>query len=56
MKSSRSRVRIHPQEGLEMDMITDSWVRRCIGVSVVIVALAVLLLAAAPLASVIRWW
>ncbi len=32
-----------------MELVTDKWIRKCIGIAVVIVALSVLLAASAPL-------
>lgn len=36
-----------------MDLVTDRWIRVCIGISLLMVALGFLLLAATPLAKVI---
>ncbi|MBO2582477.1 hypothetical protein [Shewanella algae] len=49
MNDSKSKVEIHPKRGLKMELVTDKWIRKCIGFAVVIVALSVLLLASAPL-------
>ena len=39
-----------------MDIIADEWMRRCIGIAVVIVSLSALVLSAAPLPWVLRQW
>ncbi len=39
-----------------MDLVTDAWIRRCLGIATVLIALGVLSLAATPLVSAIRWW
>lgn len=39
-----------------MDLITDNWIRRCIGIAIVLVAFSVLALAATPLIYASRWW
>lgn len=36
-----------------MDLVTDQWIRRCIGASLLMVALGCLLLAATPLVKVL---
>jgi hypothetical protein len=56
MNDSRSRVEIHPKKGIKMDMIVDNWIRRCIGITLVLFGLAGLVLAAAPLIYAMRWW
>lgn len=53
---SRSKVEIHLKRGIKMDIVTDAWIRRCIGIAVVLGALSVFTLAATPLVSVIKWW
>ncbi len=53
MDDNRSRVEIHPKEGLKMDLVTDRWIRVCIGVSLLLVSLGCLLLAATPLVKVL---
>ena len=37
-----------------MDIVTDIWIRRCIGAAIVIAALSILALAVTPLVSVLR--
>ena len=54
--NSRAKLEIHPERGLKMDMVTDKWIRRCIGITVVLVGLAVLALAFTPALHAIRWW
>ena len=39
-----------------MDLVTDKWIRRCIGISLVLVALSCVALAVTPLVHAIRWW
>jgi hypothetical protein len=51
-----SKVSIHQKEGIKMDLVTDIWIRRCIGVASVLIALGVFALAVTSLIRVIRWW
>jgi hypothetical protein len=53
---SRAKIEIHPKRGLKMDIVTDKWLRGCVGIAVLVVSLSVLVLALAPLLYVIRWW
>lgn len=39
-----------------MDLVTDSWTRRCIGLAIVIIALGCFALFATPMVNAIRWW
>lgn len=39
-----------------MDMVTDRWVRACIGVAIILISLSFVLMAAAPLVTAMRWW
>ncbi|RKW11023.1 MAG: hypothetical protein D8H94_14210 [Cardiobacterium sp.] len=55
-KYSKARVEIHPKEGLKMEMYASPFVRVCIGVAVLLVALGLLLLMATPFVQVLRWW
>ena len=48
MKYSKTRVQIHPKEGLKVETYASSFVRVCIGISLVLVALGMMLLMAAP--------
>lgn len=56
VKYSKARVEIHPKEGLKMEMYASPFVRVCIGVAVLLVALGLLLLMATPFVQVLRWW
>lgn len=56
MNHNRSKVEIHPTKGLSMDLVMDSWVRRCIGIAIILCGLAVFVLAMTPIIKVIRWW
>ncbi|MEO3879263.1 hypothetical protein [Rheinheimera fenheensis] len=53
---SRTKLEIHPKRGLKMDMVTDKWIRICVGIAVVLIGLAVLALAITPALHAIRWW
>lgn len=55
-KYSKARVEIHPKEGLKMEIYASPFVRVCIGVAVLLVALGLLLLMATPFVQVLRWW
>ena len=48
MKYSNTRVQIHPKEGLKVETYASPFVRVCIGISLVLVALGMMLLMAAP--------
>jgi hypothetical protein len=53
--NSRTKVEIHPKRGLKMDVVTDKWIRICVGIAMVIVAL--LALAVTPaLYALGTWW
>lgn len=39
-----------------MDIVTDKWIRTCVGIAVVLVGMAVLALAITPAIHAIRWW
>jgi len=54
MDHSRSKVSIHSKERIKMDLVTDIWIRRCIGVATVLITMGVFALAVTPLISVIR--
>jgi hypothetical protein len=54
--NSRAKLEIHPKRGLKMDMVTDKWIRTCVGIALVLVGLAVLALAITPAIHAIRWW
>lgn len=56
MNSSKSKLEIHPKRGLKMDLVTDKWIRGCIGVAVILTSIAIVLLASTPLVYAIRWW
>ncbi len=56
MDSSKSKIEIHPKRGLKMDLVTDKWIRQCVGIAVILASLGVLLLAATPIVYAIRWW
>jgi len=45
-----------PQNGLKMNMITDHWIRRCIGIAIVGTSMGLFLLLATPFIHAIRWW
>ena len=45
---SKTRVQIHPKEGLKVETYASPFVRACIGISLVLVALGMMLLMAAP--------
>lgn len=39
-----------------MDLVTDRWIRVCIGLSIIIASISMLALAATPFVNAIRWW
>lgn len=39
-----------------MDIATDTWVMRCIGIAVVLAGLSMFVLAVTPLVSVVKGW
>ncbi|WP_164931718.1 hypothetical protein [Dyella sp. M7H15-1] len=43
-------------QGIQFDGMFSPWMRFCMGVAIVIVAMAMLLLASTPLVNAIRWW
>ena len=53
MNSNRSRLEIHPKEGLKMDLVTDKWIRFCAGMAILMVGAGCFLLAATPFVSVV---
>jgi len=46
---NQTTLEIHPQHGLKMNLITDRWIRRCIGIAILGATVAVVLVASAPL-------
>jgi len=50
---NRTQLEIHPCKGLKMNMVTDRWIHKCIGMSLLIVSSAVLLTALASVLYVI---
>lgn len=56
MNHSRTKVEIHPKRGLKMDVVTDRWIRICIGVAVVLISMAVLALAVTPALYALSSW
>nr|DAO55123.1 MAG TPA: Kinocilin protein [Caudoviricetes sp.] len=48
MKYSKTRVQIHPKEGLKVETYASPFVRACIGIAVVLIALGLALLMATP--------
>jgi len=47
--SNQTTLEIHPQHGLKMNLITDHWIRKCIGIAILGSTVAAVLVAAAPL-------
>ncbi|MBF0785783.1 hypothetical protein IR120_09970 [Muribacter muris] len=53
---SKTKLKIHPKEGLEMETYASPFVKVAIGIAIITVSLAVLMLAVTPLVNAIRWW
>jgi|GEM_PF-1640137 len=47
--NNQTTLEIHPQHGLKMNLITDHWIRKCIGIAIIGATVAVLFVAMAPL-------
>ncbi len=50
---NKSRLEINLRKGITMDIVTDTWIRRCIGIAIVVGSLAMFALAIAPLVKII---
>jgi len=50
---NRTELEINPHNGLKMNMVADSWIRRCIGIAILLVSAAVPILAMASVLYVI---
>jgi len=53
---NRTELEIHPTCGLKMNLVTDRWIRICIGTCLLLVAGGCFLLAATPFIRAVRWW
>jgi len=53
---NRTQLEIHPKNGLTMNMITDRWIRICIGIAIIGMYTGVFLLLATPFIHAIGWW
>lgn len=53
---SKTKLKIHPKEGLEMETYASPFIKIAIGIAIILVALAVLALGITPLVSALRWW
>lgn len=56
MKYNKTKLKIHPKEGLEMETYASPFVKTAIGIAIILVAMAVLALGVTPLITAIRWW
>ena len=46
---SKTKLELHPKEGLKMEMYSDRFVRVCVGVAVLLIALGMFALMVTPL-------
>lgn len=53
---SKTKLKIHPQEGLEMETYATPFIKTAIGIAIILIALAVFALGMTPLVSALRWW
>ncbi|ERF79451.1 hypothetical protein N561_00755 [Gallibacterium anatis 12656/12] len=53
---SKTKLKIHPKEGLEMETYATPFIKIAIGIAIILVSLAVLALGITPLVSALRWW
>lgn len=53
---SKTKLKIQPQEGLEMETYATPFIKTAIGIAIILIALAVFALGMTPLVSALRWW
>jgi hypothetical protein len=53
---NRSTIEIHPHQGIKMSIVTDKWIRICLGIAVILAGASIFALAITPLMYAIRWW
>ncbi|WP_323842975.1 hypothetical protein [Moraxella sp. Pampa] len=55
-KYSTDKFILHPKEGVKMEGLVTPFLRFCIGISILMVALGVLGLMITPFIHAIKWW
>lgn len=55
-KYSKTKLKIHPKEGLEMETYATPFIKTAIGLAIIFVAVGLTLLFATPFISAVRWW
>lgn len=55
-KYSKTKLKIHPQEGLEMETYATPFIKAAIGIAIILLAVGATLLFATPFINAIRWW
>lgn len=53
---SKTKLKIHPKEGLEMETYATPFIKNAIGIAIILMAISVLALSVTPLISTIKWW
>ena len=54
VKYSKTKLEMHPKEGMKVEIYASPFVRACIGIAILMVAAGLFALMAAPLASVLK--
>ena len=54
MKYSKTKLEMHPKEGMKVEIYASPFVRACIGIAILMVAAGLFALMAAPFASVLK--
>ncbi|GJH43267.1 hypothetical protein [Pasteurella canis] len=55
-KYSKTRLKIHPKEGLEMETYATPFIKTMIGIAIFLIALGISLAFSSIFVSAIRWW
>lgn len=55
-KYSKTRLKIHPKEGLEMETYVTPFIKTMIGIAIFLIALGISLAFSSIFVSAIRWW
>lgn len=53
---SKTKLKIHPKEGLEMETYASPFIKTAIGIAIILISIGAALLFATPFINAIRWW
>lgn len=53
---SKTKLKIHSKEGLEMETYASPFIKTAIGIAIILISIGATLLFATPFINAIRWW